>query len=87
MGSHLSSFPAPSDYISLFQVLTFSSSSAVQSVEVSIVNDSVSELRNEIFLVSLSLAEDSDLIELVPDSVFITINDDDGTSTISIVYR
>ena len=80
---------APSDYISVSQVLTFSSSSIAQAVQVPIVNDSVLEL-SEAFTASISLAEDSDdthFIELMPNSVSATIIiiDDDGTIIMAIL--
>lgn len=77
-------FSAPSDYTSVSQVLTFSSSLIAQFLQVSIVNDSVMEL-TEVFTVSLSLENSSDHVRLMPNSVSITISDDDGT--IPIVYN
>ena len=68
-----------SDYVSISQVLTFSSSSTVQIIQISIVNDLVLE-QNEMFTVSLVLKEsdDIDIVELMPKSVSVTIIDDDG---------
>ena len=70
-------FAATSDYITISQVLTFCNSSTVQAVQVPIVNDSVLEL-SEVFTASISLAEDSNIVELMPNSVSVTILDDDG---------
>ena len=77
-------FSAPSDYTSVSQVLTFSSSLTAQFVQVPIVNDSVMEL-TEVFTASISLENSNDHVELMPNSYSITISDDDGT--IPIVYN
>ena len=71
-------YSAPSDYTSISRVLIFSNSSTVQTVQVPIVNDLVLEL-NEVFIASLSLENFSNRVKLVPNSVSVTINDDDGT--------
>ena len=83
-------FSAPSDYISVSQVLTFSSSITAQTVQVPIVDDLVMEL-SEVFTASISLENSSDHVELMPNSISITISDDDGTvpivcNTIIIIY-
>ena len=81
-------FAVPSDYTSIPQVLTFSSSSTVQTMQISIVNDSALEL-SEVFTVSISLAENSndiDTVELMPNSISVTIIDDDGIMPIFLMY-
>ena len=72
-------FVAPSDYIPISEVLTFSSSSITQTVHVSIVNNSLLET-DEVFTASLSLENETDLghVQLNPTAASITIIDDDG---------
>ena len=68
--------------------MTFSNSTTVQTVQIPIVNDSALEL-SEVFTVSISLAEDSndiDIVELMPNSISVTIIDDDGTMPILLMY-
>ena len=59
--------------------MTFSNSSTIQTVQVSIVNDSVLET-DEVFTASVSLENPADVsrVELGPFSASITIFDDDG---------
>ena len=70
---------APSDYMSLSEVVTFSSSSTIQSVQVTIVDDDLLEI-DEVFTASLELvnAVDVDRIVLMPASAPVTIFDDDS---------
>ena len=77
-------FVAPLDYLSISEVLTFSSSSTTQTVNVSIVDDQLLE-GNEVFLVSLALKNQTDVhyVQLGPTSASITIIDDDGNELIA----
>ena len=70
---------APSDYTSLSEVVTFSSSSTIQSVRVTIVDDDLLEI-DEVFTASLELvnAVDADRVVLMPASAPVTIFDDDS---------
>ena len=70
---------APSDYGAVSQVLTFSSSVSLQTVNVSIVNDSLLEI-DEVFTASLTLENTADAarVNLQPDSAEVTILDDDS---------
>jgi hypothetical protein len=71
-------YSAPPDYTSVSQALAFTNSLRVQTVRVPIVNDLTLEL-SEIFTVSLSLENSNhDHVKLVPNSVSVTISDDDG---------
>ena len=74
----LTIFAAPLDYISLSEVVTFSSSSTIQSVQVTIVDDDLLEI-DEVFTASLELvnAVDADRVVLMPASATVTIFDDD----------
>ena len=72
------------DYIAISQVLTFSNTSSVQTVLVSIVNDSLLEI-DEVFSASLSLENtaDADSVTLQPISAAVTIVDEDSEYKIS----
>ena len=87
MSHFLLIFVAPLDYLSISEVLTFSSSSTTQIVNVSIVNDQLLEV-DEVFTVYLSLVWDSpaDLgyVQLGPTSASITIIDDDGNKPVTV---
>jgi hypothetical protein len=72
-------FTAPSDYAGISQVLTFSSSMTLQTVNVNIVDDDLLEI-DEVFSASLALVNpDADeRVQLQPDSAIVTIIDEDG---------
>ena len=72
-------FAAPLDYTTISQVLTFSSSVSLQTVNVSIVDDNLLEI-DEIFTASLALenAADAARVILHPNSTEVTILDEDG---------
>ena len=72
-------FVAPSDYGDISQVLTFSSSVSLQTVNVSIVNDNLLEI-DEVFTASLTLENTADAarVNLQPDSAEVTILDEDS---------
>ena len=55
-------------------------------MQVPIVNDSILEL-SEAFTASISLAEDSEIVELMPDSVSLIIIDDDGMISQYIMHQ
>ena len=73
-----------SDYIAIPSetIKIFSSSSQVQTLQISIVNDSILEM-NEVFQASLTLvnAADADRVMLQPSSASVTIVDEDGKYT------
>ena len=70
---------APLDYAAISQVLTFSSSVNLQTVNVNIEDDDLLEI-DEVFSASLALENpDTDSrVQLRPDSADVTILDEDG---------
>ena len=72
---------APSDYMFPSEVVTFSSSSTTQTVQVMIVDDNLLEI-DEVFTASLALVNDGDAsrVILMPISASVTIFDDDSES-------
>ena len=69
------SFSVPSDYSSVSQDLTFSQSSSLECVNVSIVNDNKMEDEEEF---SLTLTTTKARVNLDPNTTTIRIADDDG---------
>ena len=67
--------PAPDDYTSVSQDLTFQPGSERQCVEVPIVNDD--DLENEEQF-SVTITTEEDRVTLEPDSTTVIITDDDG---------
>jgi hypothetical protein len=81
---HTNLLAAPFDYATVSQVLTFSSSVTFQTMSVSIIDDNLLEI-NETFNASLALenATDAAGVVLQPDSVNITILDEDGKHVVA----
>ena len=73
------SYVAPLDYMAATEVLTFSSTSTEQMVEVTIENDELLEI-DEVFRAMLELVNASDAghVQLQPDASTVTILNDDS---------
>ena len=78
---------APSDYANISQVLTFSSSVNLQTVNVNIEDDDLLEI-DEIFRASLALvnADIDSRVQLQPDLADVTIFDEDGECITKNIY-